>query len=237
MNRLRRASLSGKTEAYEDILRPWLEKPAEMIHYGMTKTAQVAVARGLAESVAETGVTRELGSGGPDGVGRCRQFPSRAWRNNKTFRKPKVEKQFFETIRPTSLLKRFESTEEVASVVAFVASTQAVAINGAAVRAEGGVSSQHFLNFDHGHNGGSPCRPARDVRERIAATSISGHCDRPHLIDIVAASSHTKGTHESVCGPPKWKLENGAQRPVPETRPRPAPRPGRGRPRFLHRPN
>jgi hypothetical protein len=56
-------------------------------------------------------------------------------------------------------------------------------------------------------------------RERIAATSISGHCDRPHLIDIVAASSHTKGTHESVCGPPKWKLENGAQRPVPETRP------------------
>src|ERR1700730_14031994 len=53
-----------------------------------------------------------------------------------------VEKQFFETIRPTSLLKRFESTEEVASVVAFVASTQAVAINGAAVRRR---HSQHFL--------------------------------------------------------------------------------------------
>ena len=55
-----------------------------------------------------------------------------------------VEKQFFETIRPTSLLKRFESTEEVASVVVFVASTQAVAINGAAVRAEGGVIRSIF---------------------------------------------------------------------------------------------
>ena len=55
-----------------------------------------------------------------------------------------VEKQFFEKIRPTSLLKRFESTEEVASVVAFVASTQAVAINGAAVRAEGGVIRSIF---------------------------------------------------------------------------------------------
>src|SRR4029077_20241616 len=55
-----------------------------------------------------------------------------------------VEKQFFEKIRPTSLLKRFESTEEVASAVAFVASTQAVAINGAAVRAEGGVIRSIF---------------------------------------------------------------------------------------------
>ena len=55
-----------------------------------------------------------------------------------------MEKQFFETVRPTSLLKRFESTEEVASVVAFVASTQAVAINGAAVRAEGGVIRSIF---------------------------------------------------------------------------------------------
>ena len=55
-----------------------------------------------------------------------------------------VEKQFFKTIRPTSLLKRFESTEEVASVVVFVASTQAVAINGAAVRAEGGVIRSIF---------------------------------------------------------------------------------------------
>ncbi|HEU0369123.1 MAG TPA: SDR family oxidoreductase, partial [Candidatus Acidoferrum sp.] len=50
-----------------------------------------------------------------------------------------VEKEFFETIRPSSLLKRFETTEEVASIVAFIASSQSVGINGAAVRAEGGV--------------------------------------------------------------------------------------------------
>jgi NAD(P)-dependent dehydrogenase (short-subunit alcohol dehydrogenase family) len=78
------------------------------------------------------------------GARRRRKVPaisSRAWRNNKTFSEAEVEKQFFETIRPTSLLKRFESTEEVASVVAFVASTQAMAINGAAVRAEGVIRS------------------------------------------------------------------------------------------------
>jgi NAD(P)-dependent dehydrogenase (short-subunit alcohol dehydrogenase family) len=55
-----------------------------------------------------------------------------------------VEKQFFATIRPTSLLKRFETPEEIAAVVAFVASTQSVAINGAAVRAEAGVVQSIF---------------------------------------------------------------------------------------------
>jgi len=58
--------------------------------------------------------------------------------------KPEVEKWFFSTIRPTSLLKRFETPEEIANVVAFVASTQSVAINGAAVRAEGGVVRSIF---------------------------------------------------------------------------------------------
>ena len=104
--------------------------PAEMIHYGMTKTAQVAVARGLAEFAAGTGVTVNSVLAGPT-----------ATQQNIS---AEVEKQFFETIRPTSLLKRFESTEEVASVVAFVASTQAMAINGAAVRAEGGVIRSIF---------------------------------------------------------------------------------------------
>jgi NAD(P)-dependent dehydrogenase (short-subunit alcohol dehydrogenase family) len=55
-----------------------------------------------------------------------------------------IEKQFFQSARPSSLLKRFETTEEVAAVVAFVASTQAVTINGAAVRAEGGVVRSIF---------------------------------------------------------------------------------------------
>jgi NAD(P)-dependent dehydrogenase (short-subunit alcohol dehydrogenase family) len=117
--------------------------PAEMIHYGMTKTAQVAIARGLAESVAGTGVTVNSVLPGPtasEGVGGV--LDSMAKQQNVS--KAEIEKQFFANVRPSSLLKRFETPEEVASVVAFVASTQAVAINGAAVRAEGGVVRSIF---------------------------------------------------------------------------------------------
>ena len=117
--------------------------PAEMIHYGMTKTAQVAVARGLAESVAGTGVTVNSVLPGPtasEGVGGFLENMAKQ-QNVST---AEIEKQFFASVRPTSLLKRFETPEEVASVVAFVASTQAVAINGTAVRAEGGVVRSIF---------------------------------------------------------------------------------------------
>jgi len=117
--------------------------PAEMIHYGMTKTAQVAIARGLAESVAGTGVTVNSVLPGPtasEGVGGF--LESMAKQQNVST--AEIEKQFFANVRPTSLLKRFETPEEVASVVAFVASAQAVAINGAAVRAEGGVVRSSF---------------------------------------------------------------------------------------------
>jgi NAD(P)-dependent dehydrogenase (short-subunit alcohol dehydrogenase family) len=117
--------------------------PAEMIHYGMTKTAQVAVARGLAESVAGTGVTVNSVLPGPtasEGVGGFLENMAKQ-QNVST---AEIEKQFFASVRPTSLLKRFETPEEVASVVAFVAGTQAVAINGAAVRAEGGVVRSIF---------------------------------------------------------------------------------------------
>ncbi len=117
--------------------------PAEMVHYGMTKTAQVAVARGLAQSVAATGVTVNSVLAGPtasEGVGVF--VESMAKQQGVT--KAEVEKQFFSTVRPTSLLKRFETPEEVAAVVAFLASTQSVAINGSAVRAEGGVVSSIF---------------------------------------------------------------------------------------------
>jgi NAD(P)-dependent dehydrogenase (short-subunit alcohol dehydrogenase family) len=112
--------------------------PAEMIHYGMTKTAQIAVARGLAESVAGSGVTVNSILAGPtasEGVG---AFVERMAKEQKVT-KAELEKQFFATVRPSSLLKRFETPEEVAAVVAFVASTQSAVINGAAVRAEGGV--------------------------------------------------------------------------------------------------
>ncbi len=117
--------------------------PAEMIHYGMTKTAQVAVARGLAESVAGTGVTVNSVLPGPTASEGAADFIDSVAREQKLTR-PEVEKWFFSNIRPTSLLKRFETPEEIATVVAFVASTQSVAINGSAVRAEGGVVRSIF---------------------------------------------------------------------------------------------
>jgi NAD(P)-dependent dehydrogenase (short-subunit alcohol dehydrogenase family) len=117
--------------------------PAEMIHYGTTKTAQVAIARGLAESVAGTGVTVNSVLPGPtasEGVDGFLESMAKQQNVSTT----EIEKQFFASVRPTSLLKRFETPEEVAAVVTFVASTQSVAINGAAVRAEGGVVRSIF---------------------------------------------------------------------------------------------
>ena len=112
--------------------------PVEMIHYGMTKTAQIAIARGIAESVAGTGVTVNSILAGPTASEGAGRFVERMAKEQGVT-PAEIEKQFFASVRPTSLLKRFETPEEVAAVVTFVASTQAVAINGAAVRAEGGV--------------------------------------------------------------------------------------------------
>lgn len=112
--------------------------PAEMIHYGMTKTAQVAVARGLAELTAGTAVTVNSVLAGPtrsEGVETfIKQMSADKGKDVSQF-----EREFFATVRPTSLLKRFETPEEIAAVVAFLASPLASAVNGAAVRAEGGV--------------------------------------------------------------------------------------------------
>ena len=112
--------------------------PSEMVHYGMTKTAQIAVARGVAESVAGTNVTANsilVGPTASEGVGDFVQ--SMALKQGVL--KEQVEKEFFDKARPTSLLKRFETTEEIAAVVAFVASMQSAGISGAAVNADGGV--------------------------------------------------------------------------------------------------
>jgi len=117
--------------------------PAEMVHYGMTKTAQVAVSRGLAESVAGTGVTVNSILAGPTASEGAGEFVE-AIAKQRGVTKAEIEKQFFSTARPSSLLKRFETPEEVAAVVAFVASAQATAINGSAVRAEGGVLRSIF---------------------------------------------------------------------------------------------
>ncbi len=117
--------------------------PAEMIHYGMTKTAQVAIARGLAESIAGSGVTVNSILAGPTASEGASKFVENMAKQ-QSVSTAEIEKQFFANVRPSSLLRRFETPEEIASVVAFVASTQAVAINGAAVRAEGGVVRSIF---------------------------------------------------------------------------------------------
>ena len=112
--------------------------PAEMVHYGMTKTAQIAIARGVAESIAGTGVTVNSVLVGPTASEGAGEFVD-SFAKEKGITKAEVEKEFFQSIRPSSLLKRFETTEEVAAVVAFLASNQSITINGAAVRADGGV--------------------------------------------------------------------------------------------------
>jgi hypothetical protein len=112
--------------------------PAEMVHYGVTKTAQIAVARGIAESVAGTGVTANSILPGPtrsEGVGTFLEDLGRQQGKSST----EVEKEFFTTARPSSLLKRFETPDEIAAMAVFLASELSSATNGAAVRVDGGV--------------------------------------------------------------------------------------------------
>ena len=117
--------------------------PAEMIHYGMTKTAQLAVSRGLAEAVAGTGITVNSILPGPTrsrGVGEFVESLAKA--EGKSFEE--VEAEFFRSMRPTSLIKRFLAPEEVASLVAYIASPLASATTGAALRVDGGVVKSAF---------------------------------------------------------------------------------------------
>ena len=112
--------------------------PAEMVHYGMTKTAQIAVARGIAESVAGTGVTVNSILPGPtesEGVGVFVEAMAKQQKKSKA----EVEKEFFEHVRPSSLLKRFATVDEVAAMAVYVASELSSATNGAALRVDGGV--------------------------------------------------------------------------------------------------
>jgi NAD(P)-dependent dehydrogenase (short-subunit alcohol dehydrogenase family) len=112
--------------------------PVEMIHYGVSKTMQVALARGLAETTAGTAVTVNSVLVGPtrsEGVEGFIENMAKA----KGVSKAQVEEQFFKEVRPSSLLRRFETSEEVANMVAFLCSPLASATNGAAIRAEGGV--------------------------------------------------------------------------------------------------
>jgi len=120
-----------------------IQIPAEMIHYGMTKTAQLAVSRGLAETVAGTGITVNCVLPGPTrsrGVG---DFVD-ALAKSEGMTADQYEQEFFAKARPTSLLKRFATPAEVASLVAYVASPLASATTGAALRVDGGVVKSAF---------------------------------------------------------------------------------------------
>ena len=141
--RLTRAYLAGMLE------RNWgrvifvssesaIQIPEEMIHYGMTKAAQLALVNGIAQLTRGTGVTVNGVLPGPtasegvtDFVG---QLATSAKQSPEQF-----EVEFFKSVRPTSLLKRFETVEEVANLVTYLCSPLASATNGAAVRVDGGV--------------------------------------------------------------------------------------------------
>jgi NAD(P)-dependent dehydrogenase (short-subunit alcohol dehydrogenase family) len=120
-----------------------VQVPGGMIHYGMTKTAQLAVSRGLAEAVAGTAITVNSILPGPTksrGVGEF--INTLADASKMSF--SDFEKEFFEKVRPTSLIKRFAEPEEVATLVAYVASPLAAATTGAALRVDGGVIGSAF---------------------------------------------------------------------------------------------
>jgi NAD(P)-dependent dehydrogenase (short-subunit alcohol dehydrogenase family) len=117
--------------------------PVEMIHYGVTKTAMLGVSRGLAEAVAGTAITVNSILPGPTksrGVGDFLDTLAKTTgRSNAEF-----EKEFFEKVRPSSLIKRFATPEEVASLVAYISSPLASATTGAALRVDGGVIRSAF---------------------------------------------------------------------------------------------
>ncbi len=117
--------------------------PEEMIHYGMTKTAQLAVSRGLAEMTKGTEVTVNAILPGPtasEGVADfMKHMAASRGQDAKT-----AEMEFFKLVRPTSLLQRFEDPMEVAQTIVFVASPVSSAVNGAVLRADGGVVKSAF---------------------------------------------------------------------------------------------
>ena len=141
--RLARALLPGMVE------RGWgrvvfissesgVQIPAEMVHYGVTKTAQLALSRGIAETVACTGVTVNSVLPGPTRSDGVVEFLDKLAREQAA-EADSLEESFVRTMRPSSLIGRFAEPEEVANLVVFLAGEGASAITGAALRVDGGV--------------------------------------------------------------------------------------------------
>ena len=120
-----------------------IQIPQEMIHYGMTKAAQIAIARGLAESTASTAVTVNSVLPGPTRSQGVEEYIQQM-AQEKNVSVEEIEQEFFAEDRPTSIIQRFIEPEEVANMVAYVASPLASATNGAALRVEGGVLKSAF---------------------------------------------------------------------------------------------
>jgi NAD(P)-dependent dehydrogenase (short-subunit alcohol dehydrogenase family) len=112
--------------------------PKEMIDYGVTKTAVLAVSRGLAELVGGTGVTVNAVLPGPTNSEILSKW-MKATAKEQGIAQEEAEQQFLKTMRPTTLLNRFTTTEEVANMVVYVCSEQASGTTGAALRVDGGV--------------------------------------------------------------------------------------------------
>jgi NAD(P)-dependent dehydrogenase (short-subunit alcohol dehydrogenase family) len=115
-----------------------LNIPAEMIHYGVTKTAQLSLARGLAETTVGTNVTVNSILPGPTRSEGVEEF-IQGLAKDQSISPEQVEKEFFEKTRPSSLIQRFASTAEVAALIAFISSPLSSATNGAALRVDGGL--------------------------------------------------------------------------------------------------
>ncbi|QDU82290.1 3-oxoacyl-[acyl-carrier-protein] reductase FabG [Polystyrenella longa] len=115
--------------------------PVEMVHYGMTKTAQLAISRGLAKTLKDTGVTVNSVLPGPTWSEGVEEFVERL-AEGKSLEKTKAE--FFKEARPSSLIQRFASTDEVASLVTYLCSEQAAATTGASMRCDGGIVDTCF---------------------------------------------------------------------------------------------
>ena len=118
-----------------------LNIPREMLHYGMTKTAQLSISHGMAMELAGTGVTVNALLPGPTRTDNTEKMRAeRAKATGKTV--AELEEEFFAVFRPTSLLKRFTSAEEVANLAVYLCSARASATTGAALRVDGGVVNQ-----------------------------------------------------------------------------------------------